>query len=128
MRVNSFTEGNLTISNLIVVRKKPYKIFSEIYWLYHLQIMVQVLIWRNSSCKKMLELVFLELKCFNSRDDNFSSKWAIFQKQFSQPMVYSTFCNSYGGLKRSCIGPHKSLKIRGQPESEKGVSKIDPYR
>ena len=38
------------------------------------------------------------VQCFKPRDDNFPSKQTIFQTYFSQPMIESIFCNSYGGL------------------------------
>ena len=44
-------------------------------------------------------------------------------------MIDFTFCNSYGGQKRTCIAPppHKSKKMWGQTEAEKCGSEIDPY-
>ena len=42
-------------------------------------------------------------------------------------MIDSTFCNSYGGQKRTCIAPHKSNKMWGQTGTEKSGSEIDPY-
>ena len=58
------------------------------------------------------EILFINLQCFKSKDDNFSWNYFIskgqFQIYFSQPMIDSTFCNSYGGS-RGHVLPH----IRG---------------
>ena len=67
------------------------------------------------------------LQCFNSRDDNLPQNWVKFQTRFSQPLVDFIIGNSYGGQYGTCIAPHKSVKIWGQPGAEKSGSEIDPY-
>ena len=67
------------------------------------------------------------IKCFKSRDDNFSSKWAIFQTHFSWLLVDPKFLYSYGGQYMFSIAPHKSLKIWGQPGAKKSASELHPY-
>lgn len=38
-----------------------------------------------------------KVQCFKSRDDNFLSKWPIFQTHFSEFLVNFGVLNSYGG-------------------------------
>ena len=68
------------------------------------------------------------LQCFNSIDEwnDFIGKDQ-FQIYLSQPMIDSTFCNSYGGQYMSSIAPHKSYKMWNQSWVEKSGSEIDPY-
>ena len=80
--------------------------------------------------KLRIGVSLLDVQCFKSRDDNFSSNYFIskgqFQTDFSQLLVDPKFLNSYGGQYMTSIAPHKSCNKLDKPWAEKSASEKLP--